>query len=393
VRIIGAAVVAAVSGSVLATGTAIAGTGGYRYVAPPEIKSVKCVSACMSRDRVKSGGRIKLRGAGLAGVRRVVYRGARGRRDDVAVRVRAARSRSVAASVPLSAQSGPVEARAARGMSASSHDAVTIMPPAAPVPNATLSSVPGVPDLETATSRTLFAIDQRGGVKFSFRLGDSVPESVAVSLVRLDDGTTVRSWTPVIPAAGETGQVRWNGRVDGAVAPDGRYGFRLVTSSAAGASKVNAAEGDVTRDAFDLRPAIFPIKGRHNYGEGGARFGAGRSGHSHQGQDVMARCGTPLVAARGGRVKTKQYHSAAGNYLVIDIAGDGVDHAYMHMATPSPYAEGDRVRTGDQIGVVGTTGSSSACHLHFESWSAPGWYSGGQPFDPLADLRAWDSYS
>ena len=35
------------------------------------------------------------------------------------------------------------------------------------------------------------------------------------------------------------------------------------------------------------------------------RFGAARRGHVHQGQDVFARCGTPLVAARGGKVTTR----------------------------------------------------------------------------------------
>jgi murein DD-endopeptidase MepM/ murein hydrolase activator NlpD len=43
--------------------------------------------------------------------------------------------------------------------------------------------------------------------------------------------------------------------------------------------------------------------------------------------------------------------------------------------------------------VVGQTGDATACHLHFEEWSSPGWYSGGRPFDPLADLKSWDSYS
>jgi murein DD-endopeptidase MepM/ murein hydrolase activator NlpD len=374
-------------------GAATSGTGGVSFVAPPKIKAVKCLSACMSRGRVQSGGRIKLRGARLAAVRRVIYRGARGRSDDVSVSVTAASNRSVAVPVPLRAQSGRVDAWAGRGMQASTNRSVTIMPPAAPEPNATLSAVPGAPEIETATSRSLFAIDQRGGVKFSFRFAGEAPAGIEVSLVRVDDGTTVNTWAPPVPAAGETGSVAWNGRVGAESAPDGRYAFRLVTSTATGAGAANAAEGDITRDAFDLRPAVFPIKGRHNYGQSGARFGAGRSGHSHQGQDVMAACGTPLVAARGGRVKTKQYHSAAGNYLVIDTAASDVDMAYMHMASPSPYAVGDRVRTGDQIGVVGTTGSSTACHLHFEEWSAPGWYSGGQPFDPLADLRAWDAYS
>ena len=42
----------------------------------------------------------------------------------------------------------------------------------------------------------------------------------------------------------------------------------------------------------------------------GAGFGAGRTGHSHQGQDVFADCGTPMVAARAGKVVHKGYHSA-----------------------------------------------------------------------------------
>jgi murein DD-endopeptidase MepM/ murein hydrolase activator NlpD len=196
-----------------------------------------------------------------------------------------------------------------------------------------------------------------------------------------------------VPEGDGVAKVAWNGMVGSKAAPDGRYAFRLTVTAPGGARALNAEAGDGRRDAFDLRPALFPVRGKHNYGQSGARFGAGRSGHSHQGHDVMAACGTPLIAARGGRIKVKQYHRAAGNYLVIDGSGTGVDHAYMHLASPSPYNEGDRVYTGDQIGVVGTTGSSSACHLHFESWSAPGWYDGGRPFDPLADLRAWDSWS
>jgi murein DD-endopeptidase MepM/ murein hydrolase activator NlpD len=138
---------------------------------------------------------------------------------------------------------------------------------------------------------------------------------------------------------------------------------------------------------------MFPVRGRHNYGDAGARFGARRSGHRHQGQDVMARCGTPLVAARGGKVKFKQYHAAAGNYVVIDAAGTDVDYVYMHLAEPTPFRPGDRVYTGQRIGSVGDTGDAQGCHLHIELWTGPGWYDGGKPFDPLSSLRAWDSWS
>jgi murein DD-endopeptidase MepM/ murein hydrolase activator NlpD len=377
-------------------GSSPANTGGTAYVATPKIKAVKCVSACMSGGRVKNGGRLKLRGAKLGGVTRVVFQGGAGRGDDVGVSVKPASDKAVAVKVPFAAQSGRLAAYAG-GKHASTQRPVTIMPPPAPRPNSHLSPAPGpsdagAPRVETSTSRSLFAIDQAGGVTFSYRFSGGEPTAVQVTLLRIDTGDVVKTWSPGPLPAGKVGKVAWNGMAGKSAAPKGRYAFRLVASAGAAAAR-SASADDARRDAFDLRPALFPVRGRHNYGSSGARFGAGRSGHSHQGQDVMAACGTPLRAARGGVVKEKKYHGAAGNYLVINAAGTAVDHAYMHLRVPSPYKVGDRVRTGDQIGVVGETGDATACHLHFEEWSGPGWYSGGSPFDPLADLKAWDSWS
>ena len=138
----------------------------------------------------------------------------------------------------------------------------------------------------------------------------------------------------------------------------------------------------------------FPVRGPHNYGGASARFGAPRSGHSHQGHDVMAACGTKLVAARGGRVQYRGYQaSGAGYYIVIDGAKTRQDFVYMHLIRPAVVGKGQTVATGQKIGKVGTTGSSSACHLHFEIWGAPGWYQGGKPFNPLPKLKYWDSFS
>jgi len=187
--------------------------------------------------------------------------------------------------------------------------------------------------------------------------------------------------------------VVWDGRVARTAALPGRYSFRLTVAGRTGALARSAQLGNLTRDAFDLFDHQFPVRARHGYGGPAGRFGAGRGGRSHQGHDVFARCGSEMVAARGGRVKFKGYHRAAGNYIVIDGDGTSVDYVYMHLAKPSPFNARDRVYTGERIGAVGETGRASACHLHFELWSAPGWYDGGRPLDPLPALQAWDSFS
>jgi murein DD-endopeptidase MepM/ murein hydrolase activator NlpD len=65
----------------------------------------------------------------------------------------------------------------------------------------------------------------------------------------------------------------------------------------------------------------------------------------------------------------------------------------MHMREAPLVRTGQRVFTGQALGEVGESGRASGCHLHFEMWSAPGWYEGGRAFDPLPSLRAWDAYS
>jgi murein DD-endopeptidase MepM/ murein hydrolase activator NlpD len=192
--------------------------------------------------------------------------------------------------------------------------------------------------------------------------------------------------------------IRWDGNTNlGRPAPNGRYSFRIAPQGSPVASRSVRRASSSSAARFSLGFAMygyaFPILGAHDYGSSGAVFGAGRSGHTHQGHDVMARCGVPLVAARGGRVQYSGYQGAAGNYIVIDGRGTQYDMAYMHLQAPSPLKAGMTVRTGQPIGLVGTTGSSTACHLHFEMWAAPGWYEGGSPVNPLSYLKSWDRYS
>jgi murein DD-endopeptidase MepM/ murein hydrolase activator NlpD len=134
---------------------------------------------------------------------------------------------------------------------------------------------------------------------------------------------------------------------------------------------------------------VFPVRGPHTYGDG---FGAQRSGHKHQGQDILAACGLPIVSAVAGRVQYRAYQSAAGNYAVIDSAGSNVDMAYMHMVKPAIVQQGQAVAAGQQIGNVGQTGDATGCHLHFEYWVGD-WWGGGAPIDPLPYLKQWDKTS
>ena len=130
--------------------------------------------------------------------------------------------------------------------------------------------------------------------------------------------------------------------------------------------------------------ATFPVQGSWKQGEGFATRGG-----AHQGTDLLASCGTPLVAAQAGKVVITGSHGSAGNYVVIRSADTGEDHVYMHLQGTPAASKGDAVATGQALGAVGQTGNASTCHLHFEIWTAPGWHEGGSARDPAADLKAW----
>jgi len=149
----------------------------------------------------------------------------------------------------------------------------------------------------------------------------------------------------------------------------------------------DAAPETQTLVAADPAAGVFPIRGSHEYGTGTNRFGGGRG---HEGQDVFAACGTKLVAALSGTVKMAKWQDRAGNYVVIEAA-DGTAQAYMHLQQPALVAKGDDVQAGQPIGLVGDTGRATGCHLHFELWTAPGWYEGGSPIDPLPLLQRLDA--
>ena len=93
----------------------------------------------------------------------------------------------------------------------------------------------------------------------------------------------------------------------------------------------------------------------------------------HTGIDYAAPTGTPIKAAADGEVIFKGWKGGYGNTVMIRNA-NGVETLYGHMSAFSP-ADG-RVRAGEVIGFVGTTGRSTGPHLHYEARV------NGQPVNP-----------
>jgi murein DD-endopeptidase MepM/ murein hydrolase activator NlpD len=133
--------------------------------------------------------------------------------------------------------------------------------------------------------------------------------------------------------------------------------------------------------AAALPKQVFPVRGPHQYWAG---FGDGRG---HQGADIGAACGTPLVAVAAGTITKSAYHARAGNYLILDLKRSDQDLAYMHMTELTTLKIGTSVSAGQVVGFTGDSGNASGCHLHFELWEGE-YYGGGSPADPIPFLKA-----
>ena len=339
--------------------------------AQPRIKDVECIAACTS-GQPRGGSLLLISGSDLGDVYAAVFPGGREGIRDLRGRAGQASSSTVRVRVPWEATSGRFVLGTRRGL-VSEGAPIQIAPvpvvsrwrcvrqcaPGRKIRGGSLLAVKGV-RLQSIRSAVL-----QGG------RGRADDLRARVGSQRFD------SFRLRVPARAVTGtfvareyQRRSPAR-------------RLVVQPAATAPA--PAPGSMPG------AGIFPVRGPHNFGGAGARFGAGRSGHTHQGQDVIAACGTPLVAVAAGKVRAARFQSAAGNYVVIDGASPDQDYVYMHLQSPTPLMVGQSVAAGAPIGNVGDTGDARGCHLHFELWSAPGWYVGGQPFDPLPQLQGWDA--
>jgi murein DD-endopeptidase MepM/ murein hydrolase activator NlpD len=126
---------------------------------------------------------------------------------------------------------------------------------------------------------------------------------------------------------------------------------------------------------------IFPVSGG-DINAIGSWYGDGRDGgrRRHEGLDIFARRGTPVLAAAGGVIRSTRRNNLGGN--VVWLRDEfGQTHYYAHLDTQL-VRRGDRVAAGDTVGLVGNSGNARTTppHLHF------GIYSNGS-FDPFPALQ------
>lgn len=370
------AIPAAVVGASLSVcaGWAFAAGGGTTPPEPPKVTDVVCIAKCAGVHKATAGSKVQVSGRHLRHVSQVLFNARE--TGKVAAGSVASESRRVTAKVPAGAASGRPKVVDTYENSAKSPKTLRIVAPAQ-----IQSGDFKLRDAAAKPRRSYYFGVKKPRVTYMFT--NSEPTDVRIDVVNRANGTVVDSWVEPAQEPNMAHSAKWRGTRHGKPVRDGKYKFRIGPQSGTMAS--------TSESRFTYHRFKFPIRARHTYGDG---VGAPRSGHTHQGQDVFARCGAPLVAARGGRVQWKAYHSSAGYYLVIDGRKTGHDYAYMHMKRPSPLREGQVVHTGERIGKVGQTGNATGCHLHMEEWSAPGWYEGGHFLRSITrHLKKWDRWS
>jgi len=106
-----------------------------------------------------------------------------------------------------------------------------------------------------------------------------------------------------------------------------------------------------------------------NDNRGDGIFAANRSGRRiHQGVDLWANIGIPVLASRSGRVIAAKQNHGMGNYVIIQHPGN-IATVYGHLSKIE-VANNQFVRQGQVVGLVGKTGNANFCdiqpHLHFE---------------------------
>ncbi|SDD65605.1 Peptidase family M23 [Paenibacillus sp. UNCCL117] len=130
--------------------------------------------------------------------------------------------------------------------------------------------------------------------------------------------------------------------------------------------KIDAARSKSQPEFLFREPFVVPVEGRLTTPYGYTRYVNGKLSGSHMAIDLAAKEGTPIRATNDGIVALADSLYLTGNSIYLDH-GMGLFSQYAHLSKLN-VKTGDRVKRGDIIGLVGTTGFSTGPHLHFTFW-------------------------
>ncbi len=150
--------------------------------------------------------------------------------------------------------------------------------------------------------------------------------------------------------------------------PLGGSEVRLLPESAVARARTLAAERAAALAADGVQPSgsglmLNPVGGRISSPFGRRFHPIFREWRLHAGVDLRASCGTPIRAAADGVVRSVSYDSSGGHRLVLAHAGGLTTH-YLHALKRYQVRKGQKVSRGQVVGLVGSTGWSTGCHLH-----------------------------
>lgn len=138
--------------------------------------------------------------------------------------------------------------------------------------------------------------------------------------------------------------------------PDGKL-KQLLSAQSAG-SITRAASAGTLGAPLAAMTTVSPFGYRVSPITGGA-------GDFHRGQDLVAGCGTSVLAAAAGTVTFASWDQYGGGNRVVVDHGNGLKTTYNHLSSFN-VTKGQTLSRGDVVAFSGTTGASTGCHLHFE---------------------------
>lgn len=137
-----------------------------------------------------------------------------------------------------------------------------------------------------------------------------------------------------------------------------------AAAAAAAANNNSSSSNTSTSGSNQSSGYLRPVAGRISSPFGNRIHPVTGKPSFHGGVDFAASYGTGIKATRAGEIIVKTYNSSYGNYIIIDH-GNGIASLYAHMSGFN-VSIGQEVSQGSIIGFIGSTGSSTGPHLHFE---------------------------